>query len=233
MPDTLAHVSPLPAPYADRRRAERFLADQAASCHPTWNLDTTAVRVKDVSRQGVGLVTARRFEPGTVLVLELAETSPPLNVLTRVVRCVLRAEGTWLAGCIFLGEVSDDEFATFRTARGASSRRAAHRKSGDRPASCRLVGVGTIGKWIGVIRDVSDKGFALVLSIAVEPGTKLKIDIPAEGEEPARSELVSAVRREKLPDDRWLIGCEVVAPSPSRAAAAPVKARPAEKARRN
>jgi hypothetical protein len=65
----------------------------------------------DVSRAGLGLVLPRRFEPGTVLFVELSlrggEERRPL--LARVVRVVRQAEGGWLLGCTFSSQLGEDE----------------------------------------------------------------------------------------------------------------------------
>jgi hypothetical protein len=65
----------------------------------------------DVSRTGLGLVLPRRFEPGTVLFVELSlrggEERRPL--LARVVRAVRQAEGGWLLGCSFASPLGEDE----------------------------------------------------------------------------------------------------------------------------
>src|SRR5205809_348397 len=101
MPHLQSQEPPCRSTCADRRGAERYPSGQDACCHPTSALDSTPVQVLDVSAHGVGLMSSRRFEPGTILVLELAETAPsPVSVLARVVRIVARPNGHWLAGCV-------------------------------------------------------------------------------------------------------------------------------------
>src|SRR5215471_386685 len=122
MHDNQSHKSPPRSPCADRRAAERYPSDQEASCHPTSPLDTTPVLVKDVSTRGVGLVSVRRFEPRTILILELSETAlHPVYILARVVRIVALPDGDWQAGCVFLSEVGEEELAAFRAERKRSS----------------------------------------------------------------------------------------------------------------
>jgi len=224
MPIIHLDESPPASPCADRRGAERYPSGQDASCHPTSALDSTPVLVKDVSIHGVGLVSSRRFEPGTILVLELAESAPSaVNVLARVVRIVPQKDGHWLAGCVFLNEVSEEEFTAFRAERNRTAsdgRRAGVRLPAYRLAVCRAVGVGTLGRWTTEVRDASPEGMGLILAVAVEVGVQLRVEMPATGDEPARTELVKVIRREPLPDGKWLLGCQVVSVAP-RVPAAP------------
>lgn len=218
MPTTQPHEAPLDTACEDRRGAERHPSGQDACCHPASNLDTTPVQVKDVSTHGVGLVSARRFEPGTVLVLELAETAlQPVSVLARVVRIVPRTDGRWLIGCVFLSEVSDEEFIAFRAerhCRAGSVRRTGVAVPAHRVAVCRLVGVGALGRWTAEVRDVSPEEVGLVLAVAVEPGVQLRLEMSPEGAEAPRTQLVKVLRRESQPDGRWLLGCQVIATPP-------------------
>jgi hypothetical protein len=64
--------------------------------------------VRDLSRGGVGLILPRRFEPGTVLFVELpgSEARP---LLVRVAHTVRLPRGTWLLGCAFSSKLSEEE----------------------------------------------------------------------------------------------------------------------------
>jgi hypothetical protein len=67
------------------------------------------VRVRNVSRTGIGLGSDRRWDPGTVLVVELPpeEEGPRRSVRARVVHATPQMGGTFLVGCIFLEPLSD------------------------------------------------------------------------------------------------------------------------------
>jgi hypothetical protein len=64
-----------------------------------------------VSAGGIRLVLRRRFEPGATLAIELPGPDPdqPSAVLARVVRVQPGPAGSWLLGCAFLSELSDEE----------------------------------------------------------------------------------------------------------------------------
>jgi len=87
---------------ADRRRAPRFAANRIATCSPLAERETVLpVRVRDVSANGLGLLSSRRFERGTILLLQIqddGDSNPPL-IIGRVVHVSAQADGTWLVGC--------------------------------------------------------------------------------------------------------------------------------------
>jgi serine/threonine protein kinase len=67
--------------------------------------------VQDISQGGVGLVIGRRFEPGTVLVLELQPpgTSTARGVEARVTYVRAQPFGHWQVGCAFTEALTEDE----------------------------------------------------------------------------------------------------------------------------
>ncbi len=102
------------APAGERRAAARFACDVPARCRlPADGHGSWPARVRDVSRHGVGLLAARRFEPGTLLAVELdpsADAAPRL-LLARVVHAQSARGRNWLVGCRFLRPLADDEVA--------------------------------------------------------------------------------------------------------------------------
>jgi hypothetical protein len=71
------------------------------------------VVVKDVSATGVGVLLARRFEPGTELCIELAAgpDAPRRSVPVRVVRVVADSLGHWAHGCAFHTPLTERDLA--------------------------------------------------------------------------------------------------------------------------
>jgi serine/threonine protein kinase len=68
--------------------------------------------VQDVSATGVGVMLARRFEPGTELTVELSVgESGPRSLPARVVRVVAQTGGHWAHGCLFTRPLSKDELS--------------------------------------------------------------------------------------------------------------------------
>jgi hypothetical protein len=67
--------------------------------------------VRDVSKTGIGVVLARRFEPGTELIIELADepSAVPSKFAIRVVRVKAEAGSQWLLGCEFRNPLVESE----------------------------------------------------------------------------------------------------------------------------
>jgi serine/threonine protein kinase len=67
--------------------------------------------VRDLSNGGVGVLLARRFEPGTELSIELSTgpATPPRRLSARIVRVVPENAGHWVHGCSFPENLSNDE----------------------------------------------------------------------------------------------------------------------------
>jgi eukaryotic-like serine/threonine-protein kinase len=100
----------------DRRASVRYAVGVGSSCKintsvfdsdPRDQSDTTAVWplvVRDVSTGGVGILLARRCEPGTELLIELMTESnqQTRSLPVRVVRVRRDTLGHWIHGCEFL-----------------------------------------------------------------------------------------------------------------------------------
>jgi len=68
-------------------------------------------RLQDICRQGVRLLLMRRFEPGTLLRLEVPGKSPetPLLVQARVIHVVNYPNGSFGLGCAFSRLLTEEE----------------------------------------------------------------------------------------------------------------------------
>jgi hypothetical protein len=67
------------------------------------DLETWPAVIRDLSGGGAGLLLARRFEPGTDLVVEIGDglTEPAHRLQARVVRVQPERTGHWVHGCAF------------------------------------------------------------------------------------------------------------------------------------
>jgi serine/threonine protein kinase len=101
-------------PGPERRVHVREVSSKAGSCLPVGGHreDNWPALVRDVSRGGVGLVLARRFEAGTVLQvwLQAGETATPESLLVRVVNSRHLRPRKWLLGCAFATPLDEDEW---------------------------------------------------------------------------------------------------------------------------
>lgn len=108
--------NPVPSPDEagpERRASVRQRFDWDVACELTsYGLsERWSARVRDISADGLGLVLDRPFESGTVLEVELASRDGSLayTVVARVSHSKPLGDGEWLAGCSFVGRVSDEE----------------------------------------------------------------------------------------------------------------------------
>ena len=114
-------TAPLPGrlapdpPSVEHRAAPRYRSARRPAlrvvARPTFRCVRAVVR--DVSVRGLALLVAERFEPGTVLAVELRERDGEVSgVLTARVRHLRRAPGDlWLVGCSLSRTLTDDELA--------------------------------------------------------------------------------------------------------------------------
>jgi hypothetical protein len=75
--------------------------------------------ITELSRGGIQITAARRFEPGALISVELPSVhgEKGLAVMACVVRAQPHGESDWVMGCRFAGELSDDLLQAFGAAR--------------------------------------------------------------------------------------------------------------------
>jgi hypothetical protein len=103
----------------ERRAWVRLAGSQKVSCKPVAGLTTKESElrwsgtIRDVSRGGIGLILSRRFEPGTLLILELASAGKESRHLAlRVVHARAERKGDWTVGCAFVCPISEEDLQT-------------------------------------------------------------------------------------------------------------------------
>jgi serine/threonine protein kinase len=86
---------------AERRTATRFACGLDTSCRPLGGERRTRwkARVTDLSAMGIGLLLSRRFEPGTVLLLEVRGAGASVRRLVVRVARVQQQGPRWSIGC--------------------------------------------------------------------------------------------------------------------------------------
>jgi hypothetical protein len=104
-----------PTTAADRRLCVRHVADVETVCQPVASWTTEQLkwqaRIRDVSCTGIALVLSRRFERGTGLAIEVPGSEPDSShtIFARIARVIEEPDGSWLVGCAFVSELSDEE----------------------------------------------------------------------------------------------------------------------------
>jgi hypothetical protein len=100
--------------WSERRSARRFPTQMDAVCSPTQGTTTWEATVADVSLTGVLLESERRFEPSSVLRVQVhdEESGEGLSHLVRV--CWARKAGDqWALGCVFGQALQESELSVF------------------------------------------------------------------------------------------------------------------------
>ncbi len=96
----------------ERRAAVRQSSDLQGVCQPMARTRevTWAATIRDISVVGMGLLLPRRFEPGTLLTVEMTSKDGRTRryLLARVIRVERRAKA-WETGCTFLHALGHDE----------------------------------------------------------------------------------------------------------------------------
>ncbi len=101
---------------AERRAWIRYPCERETLCQPyTQDNDELwwPAAVRDLSAGGVGLLMTRRFEPGTILSMELASgpDGAARQLLVRVKHATTRTARGWIVGCEFFSPMGEDEIA--------------------------------------------------------------------------------------------------------------------------
>jgi serine/threonine protein kinase len=98
-------------PVTERRATVRYPSRQEGRCAPALNGKSHrwVAKVNDISSSGISLIISRRFEPGTLLVLELEhrDDAVPRTMLVRVANVRQQPRRKWLLGCSFVRGIDD------------------------------------------------------------------------------------------------------------------------------
>jgi hypothetical protein len=98
----------------ERRGAARQQTDLKVTCYPSGGGPGAGrtVRVRNISRTGLGLIVDLHWGPGTVLSvgLPLGPERSARPCRARVVHATAQPGGCFLVGCAFEAPLSDDEF---------------------------------------------------------------------------------------------------------------------------
>lgn len=107
----LSSDCPRSNPFKKENRAwPRFPGRFKTYCHALKEDDDLlwSVQIRDLSRQGLKIVTHRHFEPGTILRIGLIhEKAVPL--VARAIHVTPTPEGDWSIGCTFPKKLEEDE----------------------------------------------------------------------------------------------------------------------------
>ena len=105
----------------ERRAWVRLGSGQEVCCLPAGSITTDESEaawlaiVQDVSPCGIGLTMRKRFDPGSLLIIELAATPDEVtrDLPVRVVHAAQESRGYWIIGCAFASPLSQEELQKF------------------------------------------------------------------------------------------------------------------------
>ena len=101
----------------------RYSTDLGTFCQPGlegrldhfWRL----AKVQDVSATGIGLVLGIRFDPGTILTVELPEEGEDSRLIqARVIHARSEIAEGWVTGCAFVDRLTDNEVKALQALKG-------------------------------------------------------------------------------------------------------------------
>jgi hypothetical protein len=174
-----------------------------------------AARVQNISRGGISLVVNRRFDPETLLSVELpgpTEHSPSF-VLAYVVRVTPYPAGEWSVGCNFATELSDEELRPTGAKRLKSlpcDQRAWVRFPGQVRAAYQRVNPPEAEGRPAQVLDISASGIGLLADDPVEVGTLLNVDLRGPEGEVVLTILACVVRSAAHDGKEWALGCNFI-----------------------
>jgi hypothetical protein len=93
--------SPADQPERERRAAPRQPSRLKVTCYPAGAgfAERRQVRLHNVSRNGIAVIVDRRWERGTMLVVELPAEEGVITARARVVHATPHVGGCFLVGC--------------------------------------------------------------------------------------------------------------------------------------
>ncbi len=109
--DVRESTPPSPPPEGERRAAARQLSSLRIACYPAGSglLERRMVRIRNVSRTGIGLIVDRHWQPGIALILELPAEEGVRSARARIIHATSQPGGTFLVGCSFDNQLTDAE----------------------------------------------------------------------------------------------------------------------------
>jgi hypothetical protein len=170
--------------------------------------------LRDISTDGVGLVTSEVFAAGTLLTIELPVGAAPEQSrrLLRV-RYGRRHSGShwWTLGCAFVKPLSAKEVDQLRKKSPqifpAQERRSKVRHNTKLRHPCRVLRATEEGEWSLTIRNVSTDGVGLIADRPFRSGMYLTAELPGR-KKPA---VLRVAHVRKQPNhDWWVLGCSFV-----------------------
>ena len=181
----------------------------------TCEKERIAVKVRNISRGGINLLTNRRFEPGSLLSVELPGPTEqaPFTVLAYVVHVTDQGDNSWAIGCSFACELADEELGSLGAKRKraeAPDNRAWKRFPCAVKGSYQLPTEPDQGQAAAEILNISASGVGLLADRSIDTGTLLNVTLQGPSGQAIRPMLACVVHVLQQDDSRWAVGCNFI-----------------------
>jgi hypothetical protein len=95
----------------ERRVTVRYQCSAEASCSSLAPIERLSGRVRDISKEGIGLVLGTSLRVGIDLIIELKTRTQGigLTLMARVMHSTFEAEGNWIIGAKFLTTPTEEQ----------------------------------------------------------------------------------------------------------------------------
>jgi len=117
-PDTLQQITNKNSARSERRAWVRYSCDLDTACRPLGGARGLQWpgEVRNLSAGGIALRLERRFEPGTVLAMDVQGRDESIlrTLFARVMHVMLQNDDSWLLGCAFTNPLSEEDLKALR-----------------------------------------------------------------------------------------------------------------------
>ncbi|MGE3806843.1 MAG: PilZ domain-containing protein [Gemmataceae bacterium] len=164
--------------------------------------------LRNISADGICILSNRCFRPGMTLTLELPVSGQPLQLRMRVMHAKPQRKDWWLVGGQLYRQLSKAELDSLRNRAPAiapSSERRTQARHTTRVKSAPVIKATEAGCWPATIRNVSETGISLITTRPFLPGCILTIDLPVSGGHPARARLLRVRHVRQQGDSSWWV----------------------------
>jgi hypothetical protein len=212
----LSVISPSGISDGERRVWLRYEASLSIRCGEVSGEAEEGVYavICDISRGGIQMIAPRRFEPGSVLSVELPSPrgQSTLAVLACVVRAYPHGDSEWKMGCRFSAELDDGQLQAFGATRArppSSDPRSWARFPCDIQAVYHHVNGDDQTPRTGRVLNIAAAGMALLVDEEVAIGELLSTELHDTAGKPALTILACVVHVSRSPEGQ-VLGCNFI-----------------------
>jgi hypothetical protein len=199
----------------ERRSAVRHRVSFPVPC---WLADGGQVwkaHLRDISTLGVAMNLPQEVRIGSLLEIELqtVAATPIRRVMARVVHVEQEERGWWVTGCAFVSELTVNELELVRP-EAIRSKTTGRRRRMHFPCNFETVCVrenAPEASYPAKVVTISTLSVGLLLGCQCEPGTLLRLELPAGIDQATRVSIARVVRILERSPETWFHGCEFAA----------------------